>query len=450
MASATTTRTSIDAALKVIYSGPLHDQVISDSELLGLFETEMNIQTEQTTGGRYIEMGHFFALPAGVGARSENEYLPETDDPVFKNSRAYLRKVMGTVEMSGDTMDRVRDDEGAFLDYADRALPALAQRVTNEMDRMAIGTGKGIKARVGARSATGSATVTVTMTAAQGITGLTGGWLQFLDGERCIFSANADGSSPRNSGGFRSGKVTDMNETADTVTFVFASSALGDTIQVNDYIFAGDEAGTSAMDTGTSQNRELQGLFAAVDDGAIIDTYLNIQRTAAGNRLWKSVMVDGSAAPFNGSMSEDLLSYADDTGYVRGMAKVDTLVMSRSANRGYWKTLKGDRFFADPRGQYQGGKASNGLSIVLGDRTLTLKVARKLSPEVAFGLSRDTFKRLTLGSWRWDDTTGSIWNRVTDAVGRKHAFYASGYLYEELITTAPRRNWRINGLAVVQ
>jgi len=449
MASTTTTRTSIDNALKIIYSGPLHDQVISDSELLSLFETEMNVQTEQTTGGRYIEMGHFFALPAGVGARAENEYLPETDDPVFKNSRAYLRKIMGTVEMTGDTMDRVRDDEGAFLDYADRALPALAQRVTNELDRMAIGTGKGIKARVGARSATGSATVTVTLTAACGVTGLTQGWLQFLDGERCIFSANADGSSPRNSGGIRSGKVTDIVETADQVVFTFGSVALADTIAQNDYIFSGDEAGASNVDAG-GQNREIQGLLAAVDDGGIVDTYLNLQRTGAGNRLWKSVMVDASAAPFNGSMSEDLLTYADDQGYVMGMSKVSALVMSRSANRGYWKTLKGDRFMMDPRGQYQGGKSTGGLSIILGDRTLQLRVARKLPPELAFGLSPETFKRLSLGQWRWDDSTGSIWNRVTDATGRKHAFYASGYLYEELITTAPRKNWRINNLAVVQ
>lgn len=449
MASTITTRTSIDAALKVIYSGPLHDQVIADSELLSLFESEMNIKTEETTGGRYIEMGHFFALPSGVGARAENEYLPEADDPVFKNSRAYLRKVMGTVEMSGDTMDRVRDDEGAFLDYADRALPALAQRVTNELDRMAIDTGKGIKARVSARSATGSATVTITLGSAMGVSGLTQCWLQFLDGERVVFSANADGSSPKTNANLRAGKVTNIDEVNDQIVVTFPNSTLADLIATNDYIFAGDDAGMSSQTAG-AENRELQGLLAAVDDGNIIDTYLNIQRTASGNRLWKSVIVDGSLAPFNGSMSEDLLTYADDQGYVMGMAKVNAIVMSRSANRGYWKSLKGDRFFVDPRGQYQGGKANGGLTVVLGDRTLTLKVARKLPPELAFGLSTDTFKRLSLGSWRWDDTTGSIWNRVTDSTGRKHAFYASGYLYEELITTAPRRNWRIGGLASVQ
>ena len=446
MASAITTRSAIDSALKIIYAGPLHNDIVSDSELMDLFETEMAVQQDITTGGRYVEMAHFFRLPAGVGARGENEYLPEADDPLFVNSRVYLRKVLGTIEMTGDTMDRVKDDEGAFLDYADRALPALAERVANEMDRMYVGTGKGIKARIAAITVVGT-TATVTVDRAMGVTGLTDAWLQFLDGERIVVTADAGGQTVRVGGGVQSAQVTDLNEDAGTITVVGNATLLA-AWTVNDYIFAGDEAGISSMDA-TPANRELQGLLAGVDDGNIIATYNNIDRTAAGNRLWKSVVVDSSAVPFSGEMSEDLLIHADDYGYVRGMAKVDTIVMSRSAVRGYWKSLKGDRFFLDPRGSYTGGKA-NPLQVVLGDRTLALKVARKLPPEVAFGLSRDTWRRLSLGAWKWDDTTGSIWNRVTDGTGRKHAFYASGLMYEELLCFAPRRNWRIDNLVVSQ
>jgi hypothetical protein len=76
-----------------------------------------------------------------------------------------------------------------------------------------------------------------------------------------------------------------------------------------------------------------------------------------------------------------------------------------------------------------------------------MMVARKLPPEVCFALQSDTWRRLTLGTWDWDDRTGSIWNRVTDSVGRKDAFFATGNMYEQLFCTAPRKNVRIDNLS---
>jgi hypothetical protein len=145
-------------------------------------------------------------------------------------------------------------------------------------------------------------------------------------------------------------------------------------------------------------------------------------------------------------MTEELITYADDEVTVKGAGKIDTMIMSRSAARGYWQSLKGDRTMMDPR-SYTGGKA--GLSVLLGDRTLDLKVSRKLAPELSFGLQANTWRRLTLGQWEWDDRTGSIWNRVTDATGRKDAFYAVGNMYEQLFCMAPRKNVRIEGLTSV-
>ena len=72
MAAETTTTALIDEALKVIFATSLHDDIVADSELMGLFETEMNIKTEETTGGRYIEQGHFWTLPAGAGWRMDD------------------------------------------------------------------------------------------------------------------------------------------------------------------------------------------------------------------------------------------------------------------------------------------------------------------------------------------------------------------------------------------
>jgi hypothetical protein len=435
LVAATTATTDMQSAMKVIFADPLVNNVVTDTELLSLFEQEMNVKSDETTGGRYVEMAHLFRLPAGVGARAEGDYLPVPDNPVFVNSRVYLKKVQGTIEMSGDTMRRIKDDEGAWLNYLEQSLPLFSKRVSSEIDRMLIGYGAGIKARIATGGIAGS---DITIDRALGVTGWQDPFLQFLEGERIVASANANGSPLRNAGTGQSAQITNINDTTNVLTVDAVPAAWA----ADDYLFSGDSSGASVQSAGV--DREIAGLLAAVDDGTILATYNNIARSSY--RLWQSIVIDGSASPYDGVMTEELLTFADDETFVKGGSQVDIIVASRSAARGYWKSLKSDRFFVDPRA-YAGGKA--GLSIVLGDRTLMLKVARKLPPQLAFGLTKSSFRRLTLGTWTWDDTTGAIWNRVTDSTGRKDAFYGTGYMYEQLFCTRPRENFRIQGLTRV-
>jgi hypothetical protein len=76
-------------------------------------------------------------------------------------------------------------------------------------------------------------------------------------------------------------------------------------------------------------------------------------------------------------------------------------------------------------------------------------VARKLPPEVAFGIQADRFARLTLGQLTWRETTGSIWREVTDATGRKDSYYAVAKMYENLYCPAPRKQVRIENITPV-
>ena len=450
-ASNPSTLTNLDGALKVIFAEPLVNNVVTDTELLSIFDsTSENIQTENTTGGRYIEGSHLFQISAGVGARLEGEYIPEADAPVFQNSRAYLKKIQGTVEMTGDTMRRVTSSEGAYLDYLDEALPQLSERVAHDLDRMYIGYGAGVKARiaasgVGAYNAPAAGQWVTTVDRSFGVTGYTEAFLNFLEGERVGFTSSlAAPVALRNAGTGQAAKVEAIDEAAGTIT-MSGTQALHDALAANDYIANADSAGNSFPTGNPSVEREPMGLLGAIDDGNIVSTYFNIPR--ATNRLWKSIVVDGSLAPFNGLCSEDLLTYADDLTAVRGGGKVNVIVMSRSAARGYWKSLKSDRTFIDPR-SYTGGKGA--LEIVLSDRTLQLKVSRKLAPQVVFGVQTNVFKRYALGQWEWDDKTGSIWNRVTDGTGRKDAYFATGFMYEQLFNRAPRKSFRIDGLLPVQ
>lgn len=444
----TVSTSSLNEAMKVVTSIPLINNVVSDSELLGLFEADSDVQQEKTTGGRYIETSQLFALHGAVGARAEGDYLPVPTNAVFKNGRINLRTIYASEEMSGHVMRRVINDEGSFLNWAEESLPLLVKRLVSDLDRQAVGYGAGVIAQTSQTFQGGGSPYTFTVNNSFGVSGLTQPWLNFMEGQSLVFSATATGAY-RNAGTNQAATITAIAESTNTLT-VTADTTLAAAVGGTDYIFNGDASGGSGQGGGGT-NREMQGLLAGADDGTIVATYLNIARS--GNRYWQSVIVDASGAAFGGTMSEDLLQYGDDECSIRGNGKINAFVFSRSAARSLWKVLKQDRVFVDPRA-YTGtgngaGPAKSGLVIMLGDRTVPVKVCRKLSPELAFGLTTSSWKRPTLGVFEWDDKTGSIWNRVVDSTGRKDAYFAVGQLSEELVCLAPRQNVKFTNLTAV-
>lgn len=433
LGAAATDLVDLNSAMKILFEDSVFDNTVHDSELMEQFEMDDRVMVEETTGGRYIETAQYFQLPAGVRAVASGDYIPVPDGPVIENSRVYLKKVQGTVEMLGDVMRRVRTNEGAFLDWGDRALPDLVARMVDLKDRMMLGYGAGILGRVAAAD-TGAGT-TLLIDRNHGVTALTGEFLNFLEGKRIVFSAAADGDPLRVAGAGQSAQVLDATDGQ----LVLSARPTG--VVTDDYIFEGDDVGSSVP--AGSQAREFMGLLGMVDDGGILPEFQEITRSEY--RKWQSVVIDGTTGDFDGTLTEDLITYADDQTFVLGAGKINLFVTSRAGNRTYWRSLRNDRTINDPDGRYVGGVGS-GPKIILGDRNVPIKVARKMPPELAFGLQTNTFKRWQLGRWEWDDTTGSIWNRATDNVGRKDAYYAVGHLYIQMGCFAPRKNFRLDAL----
>lgn len=431
----TTDTVALDNLMKIIYSDPLLRDIVIESELMDMFKTDFNVKSEETTGGKYVEMAHYTRLAGAAGARSENDYIPVPESPTAINSRIYLRKIMGVVEMTGDVMEKVVNDEGSFINFMERALPDTKERVLNEVDRMYIGYGAGIKAKV---KTAPDANHKIVLEDALGIDGYEDPWLQFIEGERIVFSSTAAGTALRNAGSTQSALVTNIEESTNTITVTIDSTTEA-AVTAGDFIFGGDAAGTASQNSGT--DREIAGLLAGVDDGDILATYNNVTR--ATNRQFKSRVFDASGAPYNGVITEKFLIVCDAATSVSAQAKIDALVLSPHGPIGYWEDLKGDRVINDPR-NYTGGKG--GLSVLLGDRTIPLRTARKLPPQIGFGLTTSSFRRFTLNQWQWVSRGGSIWNLVTDATGRKDAYFAYGKMYEQLACVYPRRNFRIEGL----
>jgi len=417
----TTTTTDLNAAMKVIFEDSIINNVVVDSELLDLFEQSGGIKTETTTGGRYIETAQLFALPAGVGSRGETGYIPVPRGPVVQNSRIYLKKVIGSVEMTGDVLKRVRTDIGAFLDWGEQAMPRLVERVTNELDRMLLGFGSGVKAQVGAID---SGDKTITLKNAMGVAGLGGAVFQFLPNESIRAATTPAGTT------LRAGAmiVEDIYHDTNQIRVDEIATNLAE----DDYLAEGDAADNSF-------GKDPMGLLGIVDDGGILATFQSIDRTQY--TAWRGHVIDAQAVFGAGQrLTEEVVVYADDVAYIRGGAKVDVIVTSRDGLRDLWKDLKGDRSFNDPR-SYTGGKG--GIFIILGDRVVPIRVARKMPPSLCFGLTRKHLKKWMLNKFEWDDTTGSLFRQVTDSTGRKDAFYAYGSTQLETGSDDPQKHFRI-------
>jgi hypothetical protein len=425
----------LNSAMKVLFQDSVVNNVITDSELMDLFEKDTNIQTEKTGGGRYIETAQMFGYNAGYGYRGERDYIPTPDGPIIKNGRIYLKKALGSVEMTADVFEKVQQGREAFISWADQAMPKLVERMVNEKDRILIGYGTGVKAVVKSVDATAKRIV---VEDAYGIEGYTHAWLAFLEGERLVFGPNLDATDLRG-GAERSARLLDINDYNDTLQLDRFPTG----VVPGDYVFSGDDAGHSGTDD-NGAFREFQGLHAHVDDGGIIATYLNIPR--ADHRAWRGIVVDCQANGADGKFTEEKIIHGDIQVATRGGGKIDTIIAPVSGAVQFWQDLLKHRVLNDPT-SFTGGKGK--LWMQLGDRRVEIRSARKLPPQVAFGLTRGTFKRFTLGKFEWDQRTGSMWRQVVDAHGRLDAFWAYGREYDELACQTPRKNLRWENLTEV-
>ena len=442
----TTTTTELDPVMKVIANRPLYNNTISESEFSDIILASSDgVQIDQTTGGRYIENAHRFARSSGYRGMQDGGYLPVAESPVFKNSKVWLRQSSYILQMSGSAMRRVQQDEGAFINYLETELPEAAKNMAHVDDRLLMGFSYDIRARVNGSTTGTASALTIPVKSALGITGWTDAWKMFDEGDQIGFTDSLSATiALRAAGSNQRAIVRDIDE-ANSAIVVETNATLAAAIADNDYIGTADTTDHNFPHGSGLTPMVPTGLLGAVDDGTVLPTYMNIARS--GNRLWKGLVVDGSASPWGGAISESLVLFAVDEAKTKGGGDIGALVGSYSSERGLRSAFAKDRFFMDPR-SYVGGRVP--LYLQIGNRAVQLKFARKLPPQVMFGLDTSTWTRFTMGSFEWDDTTGAIWNRVTDSTGPRDAYFATGYKYDEYFCTAPRKNFRIQGLATNQ
>jgi hypothetical protein len=424
----------MEAAMKVLFEDSLEVNVVTESEILDCIEKDTNIQSETTGGGRYVETAHLFGLPAGYGYRTESDPIPVPRGPQIENGRIYLKKSMGSVSITGDVFEKIKQGKEAFTTWSKQQIPLLGKRMASEKDRIMLGYGMGVKARVTVIHA-GSSEIEVGH--AMGVANFQQAVLQFLANEDLAFGANINGSTLRlNGSGGHNIHLVNVNFRTGRLKL----SELPTGLAVGDYIFSADEHGVSSL-TSTGQRREFMGLLGHVDDGGIVLDYFNIPRDEFS--AWGATVVDISGAPHSGVFNDEAILYGDMQASIYGGAKIDVLIAPYSGALTFWKDLKNDRQLNDPR-SWTGGHGK--LFVRIRDRIVEVKGARKMPGNIAFGITKGHFKRYTLGKFQWSTRTGSMWQQVIKDGKRYDAFWAYGHDHDEIFCSQPDKNIRWEGL----
>jgi len=412
--------------LKNVYTRAFENNVEKETEVLDLIEKAEGFEITEGPDGKNITMMHTFSSGGGVGAMDEDDYLYTPTTPTVKQSTLGIKQLTATVELSGRTLRRVKKGPAAFATWADEALPRKAQRLAFHKDRMAIGTGTGIVCRINDAS---PATTDTAIDSAYGIAGLEGAVNLLLRDDSLRWSPNANGSSPRTGAAV----VTSVDYANNEIDIDAVPTSGAD----NDYVFLGD-ANVYGYST-----REMMGLEGIIDDGTNVATFQGLSRTTYPEL--KAQIIDSTAGSWNSELSEDIMDYADAQAFERIGGRPSIILVNRSGQRSFWKNLKNDRIINDPAGTYQGGKAT--LKMILGDRTAKVRAARKVPSSRAYLIDPSSIQRYKIGTGRWDDTDGSVWNRVVNSTGRKDAFFAVYIEEENLGSGNPGANAKITGLA---
>jgi hypothetical protein len=153
-----------------------------------------------------------------------------------------------------------------------------------------------------------------------------------------------------------------------------------------------------------------------------------------------------NSGTFAGKFTEDLIDEGDIIAWERGGGKPDVVLSSRRARNVFWRDLRADRRIPVPASEFAGGRPP--LRMILGDRAAELRVARKVPDSRAFMLEKSANRLYRVNPGRWDDTDGSIWNRVVNSTGRKDAFFSVFIVEEATASALPSHQVKFTNLVV--
>jgi len=400
---ATTTMTVVDNLLKEVYEKRLVDQLENEIKTLKRIESTTEGVTNEI-GGKYVKFPIRTGRNHGIGARLENELLPQARSQSYENARVQLAYEYGALELTGQLFELAETNSQAFASAVDQEVNGLKETLRKDVNRQIYGTSIG---KLATANAAGTAT-TLVMSNAEAIYLEIGMVVDIYD--------NTDALK-----GTGSGKVI-TNVQPDTpgagsTTVTFTVAAAGATAS-GDYI----------VRTG-SRAREIIGFREIVSNTGIL---YNINPATVP--LWKAEVDNPGAA----ALSEGRMIALDDRVQTNG-GNVTVGFCSRGVRRAYFNLLSQQRQFVNTK-EFGGG--FTGLAFTTDDGEIPIVSDNDCPWSTLFFINEKELKIYKAGDWSFMNRDGSNWQRVIGSqggnVGNFDAYQAMLFKYFQLGTH--RRN----------
>lgn len=393
MAGASTTMTVVDNILKEIYEPQLRDQLQSETVTLKRIESTTDGVTNEV-GGKYVVFPIRTRRNHGIGARNENEALPNPKSQKYASARVRLAYLYGAASLTGQTMELADKNVQAFVSALEAELKGLRENLSKDMNRQTYGTSLGAIATV---TADGANTVTVALTD-----------MQYLELGMQIDVYDTTGVTPK----FTNREITAINTATGVVTY---DGADGTAVATDVIVRAG------------SANRETIGFKQIVNNTG---TLYNVDPTV--EPVWKAVVNSNSGTPR--ALSEGLMIKMIDDIRTNG-GKTSVVFTSLGVRRSYFNLLVQQRRYNNTQ-KFEGG--FNGLAFTTDWGDVPLISDFDCQPSRMYFINENELKLYQEGDWSFMNRDGSNWQRMMDAAGVYDAYQCMMFKYCQLGTH--RRN----------
>jgi hypothetical protein len=382
MAGASTTMTVVDAVLKEVYEARIRDQLNNEAITLRRIE-KTSEGVSHDVGGKYVAFPIRTRRNHGVGARNENEALPDPRSQKYAAARINLAYLYGALSLTGQTMELADNNEQAFVSVMDAEIEGLKQTLVKDTNRQMYGSSDGALA---------------VATAGDGANSFPVASVQYLEVGMVIDVWDPTFVTPR---------IQNRNITAIAGLTVTYDGADG-TISASDIV------------TRTaSQQREKIGFKQII---AASGSLYNVN--PASEPVWAST-VDSNGG-VGRSLSEGLMIKLVDNIRTAGGGVPTVIFTSLGVRRAYFQLLSQQRRYNDTT-EFAGG--FKGLKFETDAGNIPMISDYDAPPGKAWFVNEKQIKLYEEKDWSFMNRDGSNWQRVIQSTGNYDAYMAMLYKY---------------------
>jgi hypothetical protein len=401
--------------LKDVY-GDINEQISNATPALdGIKSTARNITQ---VGGLGVKFVAHVGRNTGIGARGEDEDLPEAGNQQYVDGQTGLKSFYGSVRLTGQVMAQASQNYQTFADVTAEEIERIRDDIAKDQNRQVFGDGTGTLAKVATANSSAAATLTLDD-------------VKYLHvGMRVdVLLAASLGNSvptPAHTGGYVT--ITGINKTTKVVTF---DRNLASSVTVGSAVVRSNSTSSSQVN---NWKKEWTGFGAIISSTGELHG-IDPATTPAWAAHTTDISVSGTPQQIT---EEDMIAMVTDI--AEDGDKPDVIWTDHGSWNGYWKALEEKRRYVN-KVDLQGGNRGLGFATEFGD--LPFKADFDAPKGKMWFVNSKKINLNTNRGWEWIDEDGSKWKQVP----RRDAFIAYLRNYSELSTYRRNTHGCISGIA---